>query len=67
LTSGLLRHVIWLKVIAFSEVLTASIIRATGIERLEAVSTSETSVKFHQTAWRNSPDDSRLHTCLPEK
>jgi hypothetical protein len=28
----------------------------------EAVSTSETSVNFHQTARRNNPEDNHLHT-----
>jgi hypothetical protein len=40
------------------EVLAASIIRA----MMEAESTSETSVIFVQTTWRNNPEDSRLHT-----
>jgi hypothetical protein len=29
---------------------------------MEAASTSETSVNFYQTAWRNNPEDSHLHT-----
>jgi hypothetical protein len=29
---------------------------------MEAASTSETSVKFHQTTRRNNPEDSHLHT-----
>jgi hypothetical protein len=29
---------------------------------VEAVSTSETSVNFYQTKWRNNPEDSHLHT-----
>jgi hypothetical protein len=28
---------------------------------MEAASTSETSVNFYQTTWRNNPDESRLH------
>jgi hypothetical protein len=36
-----------------SEVLTASIIRAT----MEAASTFETSVNFYQTTWRNITED----------
>jgi hypothetical protein len=28
----------------------------------EAASTSETSVNFYQTTWRNIPEDSYLHT-----
>jgi hypothetical protein len=40
------------------EVLTFSII----VLMIEAVSTSETSVNFYQTTWRNIPEDSHLHT-----
>jgi hypothetical protein len=29
---------------------------------MEAASTSETSVNFYQTVWRNIPEDSHLHT-----
>jgi hypothetical protein len=29
---------------------------------MEAVSTSETSVNFYQTTWRNIPEDSHLYT-----
>jgi hypothetical protein len=29
---------------------------------MEAVSTSETSVNFYQTTWRNIPEDSHVHT-----
>jgi hypothetical protein len=29
---------------------------------MEATSTSEKSVNFYQTAWRNMPEDSRLYT-----
>jgi hypothetical protein len=29
---------------------------------MKAVSTSETSVNFYQTRWRNIPEDSHLHT-----
>jgi hypothetical protein len=43
-----------------SEVLAASIIRA--MMMMEAASTSETS-NFYQTAWRNNPENSHLHTC----
>jgi hypothetical protein len=28
---------------------------------MEAASTSETSVNFYQTTWRNNPEDSGLH------
>jgi hypothetical protein len=28
---------------------------------MEAASTSETSVNFHQTTWRNNSEDSHLH------
>jgi hypothetical protein len=38
--------------------LAASIIRA----MMKAASTSETSVKFYRTTWRNIPEDSHLHT-----
>jgi hypothetical protein len=41
-----------------SEVLTASIITL----MMEAVSTSEMSVNFYKTTWRNIPEDSLLHT-----
>jgi hypothetical protein len=33
-----------------------------AIALMMAVSTSETSVKFYQTTWRNKPEDSHLHT-----
>jgi hypothetical protein len=33
---------------------------------MEAASTSETSVNFHQTTRRNNPEDSHLHTCRRE-
>jgi hypothetical protein len=39
--------------------LPAPIIRAM---MMEAASTSETSVNFYQTTWRNNPEDSHLHT-----
>jgi hypothetical protein len=29
---------------------------------MEAASTSETSINFYHTAWRNNPEDSHLHT-----
>jgi hypothetical protein len=29
---------------------------------MEAASTSETSVNFYQTTWRNNPEDSHIHT-----
>jgi hypothetical protein len=32
------------------------------IDRLTALSTTETSVNFYQTTRRNIPDDSHLHT-----
>jgi hypothetical protein len=31
---------------------------------MEAASTSETSVNFYQTTWRNNPEDSHLQFCL---
>jgi hypothetical protein len=41
----------------------ASIIRAIIITlMMEAASTSETPVNFYQTARRNNPEDSHLHT-----
>jgi hypothetical protein len=33
---------------------------------MEAASTSETSVNFYQTTWRNDPEDSNLRTCRRE-
>jgi hypothetical protein len=33
---------------------------------MEAASTTETSVNFYQTTWRNIPEDSHLHTCCCE-
>jgi hypothetical protein len=33
---------------------------------MEAVRTSETSVKFNVTTWRYIPEDSELHTCRRE-
>jgi hypothetical protein len=33
---------------------------------MEAASTSETSANFYQTALRNNPEDSHLHTCRPK-
>jgi hypothetical protein len=41
-----------------SEMLTAAIIRVIIILIMEAVSTSETSVNFYQTTWRNIQGDS---------
>jgi hypothetical protein len=35
--------------------------RAIGLMK-EAANTSETSVNFYQTTWRNKPEDSHLHT-----
>jgi hypothetical protein len=53
-------------VIAVSEVLTASIIRAMMIAiialMMEAVRISETSVRNNETSWRNIPEHSHLHT-----
>jgi hypothetical protein len=31
----------------------------------EAASTSETSVNFYQTTWRNNPEDSHLNLAIP--
>jgi hypothetical protein len=41
-------------------VLAASIITAITL-MMEAASSSETSVNFYQTAWRNNPEVSHLH------
>jgi hypothetical protein len=30
---------------------------------MEAASTSQMSVNFYQTTWRNNPKDNYLHTC----
>jgi hypothetical protein len=53
----MLRRVVWQTFTDVSEVLAAllALLRA-------AESTSETSVNFHQTAQRNIPEDSNLHT-----
>jgi hypothetical protein len=51
-------HVVWQKLTNIPEVLTASIIIALLIE---AVGTSEMSVKFHQTIQCKIPEDSHLH------
>jgi hypothetical protein len=32
----------------------------------KAANTSETSLKFYQTTWRNNPEDSHLHSHRPE-
>jgi hypothetical protein len=51
------------KLLDVSEVLTAS--RAIIALMMEAVSNSERSANFYQTAWRNIPEDNHLHTrCL---
>jgi hypothetical protein len=42
-----------------SQVLTAATIIVAL--KMEAVSTPETSINFHQTAWHNIPKDSHLH------
>jgi hypothetical protein len=42
--------------------LVVSIIRAMIALKMEAASTSETSVNFYQTTRRNIPEDSHLHT-----
>jgi hypothetical protein len=51
------RRVLRQKFADISEVLTASIIRAT----MEAASTSGTSLNIYQTTRRNIPEDSHLH------
>jgi hypothetical protein len=57
----MLHRVVWYKLTDVSEVLTASIIRATVL-MMEAVSSSETSVNFYQTALCNIPKNSHIHT-----
>jgi hypothetical protein len=60
----LLRHV-WYKFTDFSDVLAASIIRASiiiALMMMEAARTSEASVNFYQNARRNNLEDSHLHT-----
>jgi hypothetical protein len=49
----MLHHVVWYILTDVSEVLTASIITL----MIEAVSTSEMSVKFYETTQRNIPED----------
>jgi hypothetical protein len=61
MTSGLLRRVVWLNFTDVSEVLAAAA-RLTHHLMVEAVSTSEASVNFYQTTWRNEPEDSHLPT-----
>jgi hypothetical protein len=51
----MLRHVVWKKFTIISEVLATSIIAL-----MEAASSSEMSVNFYQTTWRNIPRDSHL-------
>jgi hypothetical protein len=62
----MLRRVVWWKLTEVSEMLYASIIRAIIVLpmialMMEAGSTSETSINFHQTTRRNIPEDSHLH------
>jgi hypothetical protein len=56
----MLRCILWQKLTDVSEVLTASIIKA--IIALETVRTSETSVNFYHSTWRNILEDSHIHT-----
>jgi hypothetical protein len=58
----MLRRAVWRNFTDVSEVLTASIIRAMIAQMMEAASTSERSVEFYETARRNIPEDSYLHT-----
>jgi hypothetical protein len=58
----MLRRVVSQKLADVSEVLIASIIRAIIAVVMEAVSTSEASASFHETARRNIPEDIHLHT-----
>jgi hypothetical protein len=55
-----LRLAVWRKFIDVSGVLAALIIPIDLM--MEAASTSETSVNFYQTTWRNNPKDSHRHT-----
>jgi hypothetical protein len=57
----MLRHVVWWELTNVSEVLTASIIRAITAMMMEAVSTSEILVNFHQATQCNILEDSHLH------
>jgi hypothetical protein len=54
LSSGLLRRVVWWKFTDVSEVLAASVIQHSPVDK----GTSETSVNFYQTTRRNNPEDS---------
>jgi hypothetical protein len=60
----MLRRAVWYKFNEGSEMLAAVIIMALSDVALlmEAASTFETSVNFYQTALRNFPEDSYLHT-----
>jgi hypothetical protein len=60
---GMLRLVVSKKLTDISEVIIADIINAL---MMEAVSTSETSVSFYETARSNIPEEGRLHTRLRE-
>lgn len=56
----MLRLVVWCELTDVSEVLAASIYRATAL-MTEVVTSSETSINFYQTTWRNMPEDSHIH------
>jgi hypothetical protein len=60
-----------MKTTAFWDITTCSLVEVDRLFRgayclialmMEAVSTSETSVNFYETAWRNIPEDGNLHT-----
>jgi hypothetical protein len=51
-----------LKITVFWDVAPCSLIIFIALKK-EAVSTSETSVNFYQTMWRNIPEDIYLYTC----
>jgi hypothetical protein len=71
----IVEHVNWYKFTNVSEVLTASIFRATSEElwgvialialMIQTVRTSGTLVNLYQSTWQsNNPGDSHLHTCI---
>jgi hypothetical protein len=62
MSSGLLRHLVSWKFTDVSVVFAASIIR----EMMEAASTSETSVNFHQTIQRSNQEGKHLRTLRRE-
>jgi hypothetical protein len=63
MSSGMLRLIVSKKLTDTSEVIIAAIINAL---MMEAVSTSETSISFYETARSNIPEEGRLYTRLRE-